>query len=736
MDAVLRSTTYPRKLSFKELDYLSEGKGINVAGEETSKSYVGAFASLGVYTVLTLAIIYYLNQFLDEGSPNVQFSTSIESKASTFRAGTMGTNFYFLVGNPKAKFSVVDATTTYDPNKDSGDTSNPTSNPYDSPQPAPTADGSSPAIKPFDAEVPNHRNLQAASTNSYLKFSELGIFFNATLRQEIIQFGFSGQDDFRIVSVIKKNLIACSNAAWYKSRANQHYMQQILFLYNLVGKYGICFDVDDKTQIYGDPLSVKSSRLRFTLEYCDSTTIPGCLDTALSAIKDANGIDLVVGTFEPSVNLGNKTHPWNYDLSSDNRLTIDVLAKATVTVPMKNLTVITDNGLVIEDLKNESKAAPKSLVTQYAPSFEFGKNMNDIVGGGNADMFSVTYGGRELTYFDFRLTSSRYAESYKRSYMTILDLFGNIGGTVEFVIVLFLLLFHWYENLYSQQNIREELRKKFGLPEKVLHHPTSGIKCCRKHKPDQAIPEPAKDTETDTTGYAKIAMDEISESALNLERLAVSDTTTNLLLESLVPKAIVKLSPVIVLMKKMIEAKEDEEQKAREKEQKKSLADRTPSENPSIELQSLKETKHPETGHDMDLKQAYDWLHQEGKNHGLFNPVVKTMSRTIEMFVDKFHVKDIRTYLADSDSQKSPGQLVQEPTPTVQFTEIQKQEDAGSREVSQGDRQVIPENAGFSQLNFSMHIPAEGNEQVSRMTLEKDLIQVNLSQAARTGTNA
>src|SRR3990167_1054079 len=173
MDGIIRSTSLPGKLSLKELDFMTEGKGINIGGEGTPKTYFGAAASLGIYGVLILAIVYYVQEFLDETNPNVQFSRALEAKASHFRAKDMGTYVYLLVGNPNAKLQ--DKSDTFDPTKDKGNVD------IKSISPGATQEAATSKIGPEEAgesqesgQGSGHRVLQT-TTNSYLTREQLDL---------------------------------------------------------------------------------------------------------------------------------------------------------------------------------------------------------------------------------------------------------------------------------------------------------------------------------------------------------------------------------------------------------------------------------------------------------------------------------------------------------------------------------------------------------------------------------
>src|SRR3990167_4942408 len=265
MDGVLKFTSVPKKLDLKELDFFSEGVGLKMGGEDRVKSYLGMFTSLCLYTLLGLATFYYLQQFLDESSPKIQYNRMIKPQASSFTVNEMGAFYFFLICNPSSKL-----------------------------KPATESDGVTTGER--------RRILQTTKPpNLYLTRAELEKYFVVSLSQEIIQFQTnpSGGEDYQIVQAAPKTLIPCSEAEWF--------IQEKLH---------------DSVKIFGDQLSRKSSRLRFKLDFCDSTTKASCLPDGFDDILKADGLNLVVGSFEPSVDNSNKTNPWSFALNVDTQVNI------------------------------------------------------------------------------------------------------------------------------------------------------------------------------------------------------------------------------------------------------------------------------------------------------------------------------------------------------------------------------------------------------------------------------
>jgi len=91
-------------------------------------------------------------------------------------------------------------------------------------------------------------------------------------------------------------------------------------------------------------------------------------------------------------------------------------------------------------------------------------------------------------FLNINIVASRTTEIFSRSYDTVLDLFGNIGGSVEFLIILFTLLFNWYENLSSTLIMRRALATKFNLPQRYVSSDSVFSLCrWRRRKEDRDL---------------------------------------------------------------------------------------------------------------------------------------------------------------------------------------------------------------------------------------------------------
>ena len=97
MDGFIRNTSYPTKLRLDELDFISEGIQVNVAGQDRVKSKTGAIISIILYTLLLCSLYYYLRQFLKTTDPKIQFNRSIQSQSFKYNLSESKLHFFLLI---------------------------------------------------------------------------------------------------------------------------------------------------------------------------------------------------------------------------------------------------------------------------------------------------------------------------------------------------------------------------------------------------------------------------------------------------------------------------------------------------------------------------------------------------------------------------------------------------------------------------------------------------------------
>jgi len=519
MDGIIRNTAVPRKLNPDELDFYSEGAGINVEGSERNRNWLGATISLSTYVLIVLATYYYLTKFLDETNPKIQFNVKTEPVSNRFNLEQVELYPFLLISNPAAsknlKYSEEDP--TFSDETDQG----------------------------VDTTEGERRVLQSAGVNTYLDFTNYGYYFNMSLDYRLIQYKQTQTGDIvESTTIGKRTLIPCSDAAWVKNPKYQDYLNKSPFALGLIKRYGICMDIGSNTIISGDGMTKESARLYFSLSLCNDTS-PLCPEPNASWNQIANAGDLgvIIGTFEPFINNEQKKDPWNYAINTDNRIPIDALVSASASVYIKKLEAQTDFGRIIEDTKTESKAAVKNIRMDFASKLNLGTEQ--------ASQEYTMLISQNDNFLDISFVASRTTEVFSRSYDTVLDLFGNIGGAIDFILILFTLCFNWYENLSSTLTMRRALVRRFNLP-KRYEQPSSvfGLCNCRR-KRDKF------DGET---------LDSMGESALNFERMAEDAAITSFTQRVGLPAEIRALLPTVLFIENKMKIMDEAEEEKREKE--------------------------------------------------------------------------------------------------------------------------------------------------------------------------
>jgi hypothetical protein len=589
---------------------------------------LGMITTLFLYTLLGLATSYYLAQFLDESSPKIQYNRIIKPQANSFSAHNMGAYFFFLIGNPASKLL-----------------------------PATESDGVTTDDSSDNAGVRRRILQSTASKNLYLKLSEVSKYFVTTLTQEVIQFQTNpaGGEDYQVVQAINKTLIPCTQAAWFNDPQFADALKENEFVNHLITKYGICIQLEDTVKIFGDQLSRKSSRLRFKLEYCDSATT--CLSSSFDDVSNSDGLHMVVGSFEPAVDNSNKTNPWSYALNVDTQIGIEALSTATVTVALKSIECLTDKGAVISDVDNLTRAAIDMVRKDFTSSFQFGQDITSLLTTTPSyDQYSVQYIPANVSYVDIRIVASRTTEQFQRTYDTILDLFGNIGGSLDFVIIIFVILFNWLENILTDHTVMTQMASALQVPQKMLGKSKKRAWCGKKNrtKPNELE---LKEEET-KIGGCKEALAEICEKSLSVENIAIQATTYEMMIESMVPAHLRTLMPLTVFMKKLIEQK-----KSQEKEKlKKSNAVSKAAESTAVYKQtSSKELIPVAEQHEEKLSVAEAFDNLNSSTDPLFSGMNQEIKTVFVEFATLFGIRNMKAFLqeecASEPSEREHGRI-------------------------------------------------------------------------------
>ena len=528
MDGIIRSTTYPKKLKLEELDYFSEGVGITVEDDDRMKSKLGSFISISIYTLLILATYYYLKKFIDTTGPKIQYNVITDSNgADPLNLAKSGTYFFMFIENPEKKsqetYVAEDALyNDLDALEDSSDAA------------------AEETVEDPAAATGARRILQIPTPQNYLlKFEELPRYFNYQLDYIVNEYKKIGASEMvEVVKRTKLDLVKCTDTDWFRNKTLQKILKQSEFALKSITSYGICFRLGDKVSLFGDTMTKTFGFLSLNFTECDSTKSPNCLTDAYEKIVAAKGVKVVLGALEPTLNNSEKKDPFSWSLNIDNSFNLDPLLEVKMGVSIKQIEAITDMGMVIEDQKSIRKGAIGKITYEFGSKFTYGTYLS-------GDDYYLSKSDSTV-YFSINIMASRTIEQFTRTYDTILDLFGNIGGSIDFLIILFTICFHWHENYTTAARMRSAIGKSLNLPVQMRQRNDSVFSmCCKK------TPAPMKE-----------ALDGMVEQTMSFERMANDAVTSKLVRDYLLPKEVSSLGSIVVMMGRLIEAKKEE---AREK---------------------------------------------------------------------------------------------------------------------------------------------------------------------------
>lgn len=532
MDGIIRSTSYPKKLKLEELDYFSEGVGITVEEDDRMKSKLGSFISICIYTLLILASYYYFTKFLDTTGPKIQYNVVTDSNgANPLNLAKSGTYFFMFIENPekKSQETYVSEDSLY---SDLG-----------------SLEDSSDAAADDSAARRRRRILQIPTPQNYLlKFEELPRYFSYQLDYIVSEYKKVGSSEMvEVVKRTKLDLIKCTDTDWFKNKTLQKILKQSEFALKSLTSYGICFRLGDRVSLFGDTMTKTFGYLSLNFTECDSTKSTNCPTDAYEKIVAAKGVKVILGALEPTLNNSEKKDPFSWALNIDNSFNLDPLLEVKVNVAIKQIEAITDMGMVIEDQKKSTRGAIGKISYEFGSKFTYGS-----LSSGDDYFLSKT---DSKVYFSVNIMASRTIEQFSRSYDTILDLFGNIGGSIDFLIILFTICFHWHENYTTSARMRTVIGKSLNLPAQMRQRNDSVFSmCCKK-----------------TPGPTQEALDGLVEQTLSFERMASDAVTTKLVRKYLLPKEVSSLGSTVLMMELLLEAKKEEE-KQKSKDSKRSAA--------------------------------------------------------------------------------------------------------------------------------------------------------------------
>ena len=129
-------------------------------------------------------------------------------------------------------------------------------------------------------------------------------------------------------------------------------------------------------------------------------------------------------------------------------------------------------------------------------------------------------------------------------------MFGNIGGSVDFMIILFIIFFNWMENINQRTRVRKILTKTLNIAPGLLKEKKRIRRgfCCWK-KALTAAEQKDDDAKVEPTDI----VDEVAEHSLAMEEIARNSIFVNYILSKTTDESINKLAPSIMVMEKMLE---------------------------------------------------------------------------------------------------------------------------------------------------------------------------------------
>ena len=517
MDQLLRNTTHPTKVDLRELDFFSEGIKVNVKGKDKVPNLLGTFTTIMLYSVLCWTCWYFISGFLDTTEPKIQYKETISPKGNEVVLSEVRANFFILVENPKFSVEEKKAATAITAIVDDRDS-----------QEGKTFSDVS-RIKSYGVGEP------------YLTLKSLGTFYgyhfnyvNKTYSDQV------GADSAPQWEYDEQDLVECSQTDWFKDPIMEEVLKKDMNTYEIIKKYGICLDMsDEKGPIYikGDSTSTNYSYASLELTECFAKEVNSpCDPKAKEIIKNSKRRKLIFGYIEPVLDKSDIDNPFKWYPSLDNQFNINPELEVMTTVFLKNITVETDRGLIVESTSEDSQVAIHSI-NMFVDDAEL---ISPILLA-NSDS-QETESSNYAAYISVRIEAGSLTENYSRSYDKILDLFGSIGGTIDAFILMFIIFFHWYQNYVTSLRMKRALGNHLGVPTKMKVRGNSIFNMCLKRNSDEKIE----------------ALDEMVEETTSFQKLSENLISVSLLNKYIFDPNAKRLAPTIRLMKKMIDMKEEE----------------------------------------------------------------------------------------------------------------------------------------------------------------------------------
>lgn len=319
-------------------------------------------------------------------------------------------------------------------------------------------------------------------------------------------------------------IVRCLNVDWYKSDLRKKYVADDSATDHLIKESAACI-TNSSIPIKGSPVDDTYTYLSIKVLQCEPDLVGTPEGERECFPEHFTGLSMTVGIFSAGIDIENKDNPLQYGLNIENSFTISLDNFVEVGMTVKKIEVLTDHGLFYERVKKDD-----ALVLGAIRSSSILRKKPD--GISNAQFVN------NYPVFELKVESSNSVEQFSRSYVTMFDLFGNIGGTADMILFLIVLFYSWYNTYFFDRDLPKIYSKSF-LPEDM-------IKSSAKPKNGDSIS--LKRYEAQKVQYE--AMKEIVDNSLSLEGL-MSSSNLNLFFEGIFLKDYQKmLLPIVALMLK------------------------------------------------------------------------------------------------------------------------------------------------------------------------------------------
>lgn len=167
-------------------------------------------------------------------------------------------------------------------------------------------------------------------------------------------------------------------------------------------------------------------------------------DSASRAIE--NEVDNILRTIyfnlnyvEAALRAENKTDPIAYTINSGIKTRLSFYNQKNINIYFKQIEVNTDLGFFVEQFKTESSMIFDSVNTDISD-----RQVNQLQQEVNSD---GTTSNKPSAFLEFNIFSSNKKIIYTRKYSKLIEVFSDVGGIVEVVSFITLILYAWYNSL-------------------------------------------------------------------------------------------------------------------------------------------------------------------------------------------------------------------------------------------------------------------------------------------------